>query len=189
MESVLIVSYTEKSAETILHIMKKFSCKNVTIAKTCGDARRLALDYDYDLFIINSPVYNESGESLAKELITNGTGQVILIVKNDIYEYISSNVEDFGVITVPKPISKNLLWIALKISKATNARLKKIQKDNTKLTKKIEDIRIIDRAKCLLISHLNMSEIQAHKYLEKKAMDSRKSKREVAENILKTYEN
>jgi len=51
------------------------------------------------------------------------------------------------------------------------------------------DIRIIDRAKCLLISYLNMSEQEAHRYIEKQAMDMRLTKRMIAEGIIKTYEN
>ena len=64
-----------------------------------------------------------------------------------------------------------------------------IQIENKKLLQKIEDIRIIDRAKCLLISYLNMSEPEAHKYIERQAMDMRITKRQVAEGIIKTYEN
>lgn len=189
MESALIVSYTEQSAEVISSIVKKTSCKKITTAKTCGEARRLAGENDFDLYIINSPVYNESGEDLAKELVMSGLSQVILIVKNDIYEYTSSTVEDFGVITVPKPVNKNTLWMSLKLSKATHARLKNMQKLNSKLSQKIEDIRLVDRAKCILISHLNMTETEAHKYIEKKAMDTRTSRREISEKILRTYEN
>ena len=33
-----------------------------------------------------------------------------------------------------------------------------------------------------------MSESQAHRYIEKQAMDLRVTKKEIAENILKTYE-
>ena len=54
---------------------------------------------------------------------------------------------------------------------------------------KIEDIRIVDRAKCLLISYLGMSEPQAHKYIEQQAMDKRITKRECADRIIKTYDN
>ncbi|MPN40452.1 hypothetical protein SDC9_187989 [bioreactor metagenome] len=63
-----------------------------------------------------------------------------------------------------------------------------LQKENRKLQTTIEEIRLIDRAKCALIQCLLMTEPQAHRYLEKQAMDLRLTKREVAENILKTYE-
>ena len=37
------------------------------------------------------------------------------------------------------------------------------------------------------VQYLRMSEQQAHRYIEKQAMDMRTSKKDVAENILKTY--
>ena len=63
-----------------------------------------------------------------------------------------------------------------------------LQSENERLKVKISEIRLIDRAKCILIQYLNMSEPQAHRYIEKQAMDLRVTKKEIAENILKTYE-
>ena len=47
---------------------------------------------------------------------------------------------------------------------------------------------MVDRAKCILIQYLNMTEPQAHRYIEKQAMDLRVSRREIAQGILQTYE-
>ena len=58
---------------------------------------------------------------------------------------------------------------------------------NQKLRTKMEEVRIVARAKCILVEYLRMSEQQAHRYIEKQAMDMRTSKKDVAENILKTY--
>ncbi len=188
MESALIISYSDKGSEVIFNVLKTMSFKKIATAKTCGEARRLCTELNFDLYIINSPVYNESGEDLARELVAVGANQVIVLAKNDIYEYMASRLESHGVITVQKPINKELLSMSVKLSRAVFARINNMQKITTKLTKKIEDIRVIDRAKCVLISHLSMSEEQAHKHIEKKAMDTRQSKRQVAQNILKVYE-
>jgi len=51
----------------------------------------------------------------------------------------------------------------------------------------MEEVRLISRAKCVLIQYLNMNEAQAHKYIERQAMDMRIAKKAVAENILNTY--
>ena len=51
----------------------------------------------------------------------------------------------------------------------------------------MEEIRLVNRAKWLLISALNMHESDAHRYIEKQAMDRCVSKRQVAEEIIKTY--
>lgn len=51
----------------------------------------------------------------------------------------------------------------------------------------MEEIRIVNRAKWILISEIKMDEADAHRYIEKQAMDRCVSKREVAESIIKTY--
>ena len=64
-----------------------------------------------------------------------------------------------------------------------------VQKENVRLKKQIDDIRLINRAKYILMEYLSMTEAQAHRYLEKQAMDMRVTKAEVAKSILSTYEN
>ncbi|MFA6841361.1 MAG: ANTAR domain-containing protein, partial [Sphaerochaetaceae bacterium] len=67
-------------------------------------------------------------------------------------------------------------------------RLVSLRSENSKLQRKIEEIKLVDRAKWALIQYLHMNEQQAHRYIEKQAMDLRQSRRDVAERIIKTYE-
>jgi len=189
LDSVLIVSYTEKSIVFFTEILSKASFGQIITLPTCGEARRLLLERDFDLVIINSPLRDESGESLSKHIVHKGLSQVILVVANEHYEAVSALCETDGVLTIPKPISKAAFWSSVKLARAAGNRLARMQGENAKLKQKIEDIRIIDRAKCILISYLNMSEQEAHRHIEKQAMDMRASKRAVAEGILKTYDN
>ena len=57
------------------------------------------------------------------------------------------------------------------------------------LQNKVAEIKTVDRAKLVLMQYLGFSEEAAHKYIEKEAMNSRKSRFEVASEILRTYEN
>jgi response regulator NasT len=85
-------------------------------------------------------------------------------------------------------MAMKIFWHILKLAIDTQIILQEMQKENRELRLKIEDIRIIDRAKCVLISRLNLSEEEAHRAIEKQAMDMRTPKRAIAEGILKTYE-
>ncbi len=188
-ETALIVSCTEKSVAFFTEVLRSFSVGSITTVPSCAKARRLLLEQDFDLVVINAPLSDEAGENLSRHIALRGVSQVILVVKSEYYEEVSAAVENDGVITVAKPINKHLFWSALKLAKATQSKLKAMQTENTRLIRTIEDIRIVDRAKCVLISYLNMSETEAHKYIERQAMDTRSTKRAVAEGILKTYEN
>lgn len=188
MSSALIVARGEKGISYFSDVLREASYDNIVIAGTAGEARRLMIEHSFDICVINAPLPDEHGEILAQNIATKGISSVILCIKMDIFEEISTKVEDYGVITVAKPINRVLFWSAIKIAISANRRMKMIQQENNKLVQKMEDIRIVNRAKLVLITHLSMSEQEAHRYIEKQAMDMRITKRVAAERILKTYE-
>lgn len=187
MDSALIVSYSKEIADSLAEILAQASVLNVTTISSGGEARRMLIEKDFDLYIVNTPLPDEFGESLALNIASKGISVVILIVKAELYDEVSERVEDYGVITIAKPINKFLFWNALKLAIATHKKIKAFHNENTKLVQKIEDIRIIDRAKCILISLFSLTESEAHRYIEKKAMDMRVTRRKIAEEILRIY--
>jgi len=189
MESALIVSRTEKSAALFTEMLNEASVSQITILNSAGETRRLLLDQDFDLVIVDAPLQDESGEKLSRYIASKSLSQVILVVNSEHFDAASAVCEDDGVLTIAKPVNKDFLWYALSLTKSAGNRIKRIQAENTQLKQKIEDIRIIDKAKCLLISHLKLSEQEAHRFIEKQAMDIRSTKRAIAEGILKTYAN
>ena len=66
-------------------------------------------------------------------------------------------------------------------------KLRKTEKKTLSIEEKMEEIRIVNRAKWLLIGELKLDEPEDHRYIEKQAMDRCVSKRVVAEEIIKTY--
>ena len=189
MESALIVSYTEKGVVFFTEMLNAASVNQIATLGSVGEARRLLLERDFDLVLVNAPLRDESGESFSRHIASKGTSQVILVVKSEYFDAISAVCENDGVLVISKPVNRAVFWSVLKLAGSAQSRLRRMQDENSKLKQKIEDIRVIDRAKCLLISYLNMSEQEAHRYIEKQAMDIRSTKRMIAEGILKTYEN
>ena len=189
MESALIVSNMIKGTSFIMEMLNAASIREITTAKTCAETRRLLLDREYDLVVINAPLGDETGESLSRYIASKSLAQVILIVRSELFDEVSAVCEDDGVLTVSKPVNRSVFWSALKLASAAQKQIKRVEAENNKLKQRIEDIRITDRAKYLLISYLSMTEQEAHRYIEKQAMDLRTTRRTIAEGILKTYEN
>ena len=94
-----------------------------------------------------------------------------------------------GVLVIAKPVNKHLFHHFLQFTECFKMRMFRVIEENEKLKHMVADMKIINRAKFLLITCLNMSEDQAHRYLEKQAMDLRTSKLEVAKQVIRTYEN
>ena len=72
-------------------------------------------------------------------------------------------------------------------SGATRGRMRQMEAKQATVEEKIEEIRLVNRAKWLLIERLGMTEPEAHRYIEKQSMDLRISKREAAKSVIKTY--
>lgn len=189
MESVLIVSSAQKATEFFQEMLLQHQLSKVVVLQNAGQARRMLVEREFDLCIINAPLPDELGDKLAASVADKDFCQVILLVKAELCEEISDALECCGVFTVAKPVNKTVFWSALRLANATHHKLSSMRRRNAALTQQIQDIRMVDRAKCMLIEYLRLTEAQAHRYIEKQAMDLRKSRREVAENILKTYEN
>ncbi|NLG88597.1 MAG: response regulator [Clostridiaceae bacterium] len=187
MDSALIISNSKKVTESLTEMLAQASVTNIVTVSSGGEARRLMIEKDFDLYIVNTPLPDEFGESLALNIASDRISVVILIVKVELYDEVTERVEDYGVITVAKPMSRALFWNALKLAIAAHKKIKALHDENTKLIQKMEDIKVIEKAKYILISFLSLTESEAHRYIEKKAMDMRITRRKVAEEILKMY--
>ncbi|MDR1869009.1 MAG: ANTAR domain-containing protein [Treponema sp.] len=187
MESALIVSCTDKSADFFSEVLNTISVNKITVLNSAEEARRHLMERDFDFIIVDAPLADESGEDFSRNIASKSLSQVILAVKNEHFNKVAAVCEEDGVLAISKPVNKEIFSLSLSLAKAANSRIKRIHAENAKLKQKIKDIRIIDRAKLLLISYLNLSEQEAHRFIEKQAMDLRTSKRMIAEGILKTY--
>lgn len=86
------------------------------------------------------------------------------------------------------PLSSKELAMGIRMALSVSHKFTALQKQNEQLRQRLEDFKLIDRAKCCLVAVLGMDEERAHRYIQKRAMDMRLSQREIAEDILKTYE-
>ena len=189
MDSALVVSGTEKGTAFFTEVLNGASINHIVALPTVNEARRLLLERDFDLVIVNAPLRDETGEAFARHVAAKGISQVLLVVKSEFFDQVAAVCEDDGVLTIARPVNRTIFWSALKLAKSAHSRMSGMQAENAKLKQKIEDIRLVDRAKWILITHMNMSEKEAHRYIEKQAMDMRSTKRIISEGILKTYEN
>ena len=187
-DSVLLVGSTEKSRALLQALIPPDISACVKVCQSGIEARREASQTDYSLIVINTPLSDESGLDIAMELAASTTAGILLLVKAELAETVAVRVEQCGVLVIAKPVVRAMFDQALRFAKASRSRLLAMQHENEKLQKKLSELRLVDRAKCVLIQYLNMSEDQAHRYIEKQAMDTRQTKAAVAQTILSTYE-
>ena len=184
---VLVAGSNEKLSDLLSELLPKNEYALLPSVKTAGEVRRLTMDAGADLVILNAPLKDEFGTQLAQDLADKNLG-VLLLAGNEVYEQVCFRVEQSGVITLAKPTTRQSLYIALRALTALRSKLLQMEQKNRALQQKVADIHTVNHAKWLLIQNDHMTENDAHRFIEKQAMDMRLSRREVAESIIRTYD-
>ncbi|MDO4544562.1 MAG: ANTAR domain-containing protein [Bacillota bacterium] len=189
MKRILLMSKNGKNKNIIISsLMEKEICE-ITTASRAEIGRQLFLDASYDLIVVNTPLEDEFGDETAA-LVSRKTGAgVIILIKKDLVDRLAAKMEKSGVMVVAKPMIKGMLFQAVGFAQAAKQRIAIVQEENEKLTARLNAVKTVNKAKWALVKYLNMSEEQAHKYIEKQAMDRHLPKEAVACRILKTYGN
>lgn len=185
--SVLAVSATESFNTALLALLPESTYNPIRVVSDISSAKRAVAERDYDHVIINSPLPDDSGVHFAIDIGSSKGTVVLLLVRADLHAEIYERVSEHGVFTLPKPTSKPTMATALGWMASVRERLRKFENKTVSIEEKMEEIRLINRAKWQLIEEHKMDEPTAHRYIEKQAMDRCVSKRTIAEEILKLH--
>lgn len=185
--SILIVSASDSFTSAFSELLSGARYQPVDIASNVSTAKRTLAEKAFDFVIINAPLPDDTGIRFAVDISTSKQTVVLLMVKSDIHADIHNRVAEYGVFTLPKPTSKSTMHHALSWLESARERLRQFEKKSLSLEDKMIEIRLVNKAKWLLISEQKMSEPDAHRYIEKQAMDRCVSRRAIAENVIKSY--
>ena len=187
MNRAIIVSSSSGSAELVEQTLRNMGFGSVAVISGGSEARRIIKSgVATELFIINSPLTDEFGHELAETAAEETDSGVILLCLSDVSGEIAERLSDSGVIVLTKPVSRELLAESIRLVSGDSRRFPE-EKESSDVLSRTDDIRLINRAKSVLMKYLKFTEPQAHRYLEKQAMNSRCTRRQAAEQILKNY--
>lgn len=178
--TVLLVSDDNKT----ISLLKAFLVQPVFDLKVIDDfyeASRLSETRSFDFIIAD---LTDSGAIDFSVNVSDGEATVLLLVPQENFEEVSYRVENYGVLTVSKPLEAQSFYATIKIAIAVHHKIKLLSNETVKLKNKMEEIRIINKAKLLLVEKRKMTEDEAHHYLEKQAMDSGKKRIAVAQDTI-----
>ena len=156
-------------------------------SQSASDARCKMLEKQYDIVIVNAPLIDEFGSRLCIDASQNNGTIAGIFAANDTFEEIYAKESLQGVFVIPKPTSRMLVSQALSLMICARERLRNAEKKAVKDESKLDEIRIVNKAKWMLIDHEGFSEAEAHRYIEKSAMDAGITKRLVAQLIIDSY--
>ena len=185
--SVLVVSAAEKFNTVISELLTESGYRQIRYESSVSAARRAFSENAYDFVIINSPLTDGNGLRLAMDVAEEKNIIPLLLVKSEDYPDMLDRTIRNGVYTLAKPLSRGTAGVALAWMAASRERLRVSETKELTFEEKMSEIRLVNRAKLLLISELSMTEPEAHRYIEKHAMDRCVAKKQIAEEIIRTY--
>ena len=185
--SVLVISSKENFNASLQSLLPESKYAPVQMVSSVSLAKLVLLERSFDFVFINTPLPDDFGTRFAIEISGNKGTVILLLVRNEVYEEVCDKVTEYGILTLPKPASKQMVAHTLNFMAGIRERLRKLENKSLSMEEKMNEIRLVNRAKWVLIDELKMSEAAAHRYIEQQAMDRCVSRREIAEEIISTY--
>ena len=150
------------------------------------DEARAALGHLHPtLIVVQSDTPDAQELRRCAELAEGAEAVFLLLVRQEAYGAAWRFLQKYGVCVMTWPMEQTILAQTLR-----NLLLlkKSMQAQTDQLRSQLQDLKRIQKAKGLLMRQLGMTEQDAHRWIEKAAMDRCVKKREIAETIIRMYE-
>ncbi len=186
--NILIAGKTEEICDSIAQLLLELDCDNISTFTSGAIVRGVDIS-KFDSVIISTPLSDEFGLDLVADISKDAKNGIVVLAKREIADEVQKKIRFTGAFVLPRPFNKALLVQTIKLAEIAHIGMAKLEEENRQLSQQLSDMKIVNRAKSMLMQYLNLTEEQAHRHIQKQAMDLRKTQRAVAEDILKTYQN
>lgn len=147
-------------------------------------AVRLARENDPDLVIMDVKMPGMDGLTAAEKIVDEQLAAVLILTAFSQRDLVQRAAEAGAMGYLVKPFQKTDLMPAIDIALARHAQLSAVRKESGDLAEQLETRKAVDKAKGRLMDGKGMSEAEAFRHIQKRAMDERRSMRAVAHQII-----
>lgn len=182
--SMLVISGADKFNRALEGFVPGALLSHIRFAGSISEGRRALNEREFDFVLVNSPLPDGAGVGFAIDVSEAPERVVVLMVKGELHGSAYRKAAPHGVFTLQKPLSRSGMDQALRWMVRAREKLRGVGKKSLSLEEKMAEIRLVNRAKWLLIESCGMDEPRAHRYIEKLAMDRGVAKGQAAQRIL-----
>jgi response regulator NasT len=150
-------------------------------------ALKVIFQTEPDVVIMDARLPGSEGLEIARIIEEHRAAPVILLTEAHEQEFMeeAATTRIFGYLV--KPVDDKQLFMAIEIAVASFKKITKLEEENKKLKKTLEERKLVERAKGLLMEIKSMSERDAYKYMQRKSMDSCLPIARVARHIINSF--
>jgi response regulator NasT len=147
-------------------------------------AVRMAREASPDLVIMDIKMPGMDGLTAAEKIVEDDLAAVLILTAFSQRDLVQRAADAGAMGYLVKPFQKSDLLPAIEVAVARHAELAAVKKETAELTERLETRKVLDRAKGRLMDSAGMTEADAFRHIQKKAMHERRSMKDVAEEIL-----
>ena len=161
MERVIVVFDSERSTGRICDMLESAGVAECLPCRSGGEARRNAAKFHIEVVICGFRLPDGSGENLFDDLPDSAS--MLMIAPQSQLDLVNEEI-----FRLPSPISRGDLIASVRMVLQMSRRLARLIRPR----RSDEERDVITQAKYLLMERNGLTEEQAHRFLQKKSMDS-----------------
>ena len=185
--NILIISQNDMFNNQISKMFPPEIINILDYATNGALARRMILERSYEIAIINSPLSDETGINLAIDSVEINKMGVILFTSPENYNEYYDKTHEYGILTLVNTSNSETFVQTLRLLCATRQRVQALERKNISFSERMAEIRLISDAKLVLIQKVKLTEDEAHKHIERYAMNNRITIAQAAKAIIDKY--
>ncbi len=184
---ILVLARGKAVAAAFKKMLESSHYRPALTAGSAAEGRRVLASGRARLVLVYTPLADEFGVETAAEFARRPDVGVLLMVPSEIYDQARHKAAPSGVLVMTRQADRTQLLQAVDMLASTQGKVSQLMKENERLRRRLEDESTVNRAKCLLIED-GMTENEAHRWIEKQAMDQGLPRREIAEDVIDRHE-
>ena len=186
-DDVLRVLVAEDEALIRLDLVELLTDEGYQVIAEAGDgeeALELARKLNPDLVVMDVKMPKMDGISAAAIIAEERIAPVVMLTAFSQRELVERARDAGAMAYVVKPFDSSDVIPAIEIAVSRFAEIRAVEAEVADLEERFASRKAVDQAKGLLQEGLGLSEPEAFRWIQKTAMDLRKSMREVAEGVI-----
>ena len=169
----------------IVEILKDQGFDVVAETDNGKTAVELAQKHRPNLVLMDVKMPIMDGITAAEEIAKEQIAPVVLLTAFSQKELVDRAVDAGAMAYVVKPFPPNDLSPGIEVAMSRYEQIRALEKEVGTIRDQFETRKLVDRAKSLLITKMNLTEPEAFRWIQKTSMDRRLSMREVSDTIIK----
>lgn len=168
----------------LVELLEEHGYEIVGQASDGEEAVRLANELEPDLIVMDVKMPEMDGITAADKIAEDRICAVVMLTAFSQRDLIKRAKEAGAMAYVVKPFDASDVIPAIEIAMARFAEIRGVEDEVMDLEERLESRKIVDQAKGILQASLDLTEPEAFRWIQKTAMDLRKSMREVAQGVI-----